>query len=447
MTAMSPRAAVAVSAALLCLFIPAVAEQGRKPTPVEPMVFEYQGLVDPNLVVAEERRAARVAEDTALSAEWRADAFNARAIWRYFRGQYDLALEDLDEAIKLHPKAAYYSNRGVMHRKLAVAARTPQDRQRHWKQAKDDYRKALEMTQGRAACANNNLGWLLVLEANRQSDEDRRDELLQRAKEHLRKAATTTGEAQSPLPLAQVNLAAACIRQDNLKAARKHLEAVAGQVDRAEAPWTEQCRLLNLGELARCSGDWETAARLYKQAYELGRPSHLPPPSAQLNDPKNTEADKSPWILQRLGAARFLLGWYEQAYQDLTTAAEKFGRRTVAGRYAALLAALAQAREAGKDKIDAPAEVSRPKTWIDALEMYLADRLSAHSLKGAARDEDPAAERAKKCEMYYYMGEKRLLESHGNLDERSRELFKKAVAAGEPHRLERTMAQYRLEGQ
>ena len=122
---MSPRAAVAVSAALLCLFIPAVAEQGRKPTPVEPMVFEYQGLVDPNLVVAEERRAARVAEDTALSAEWRADAFNARAIWRYFRGQYDLALEDLDEAIKLHPKAAYYSNRGVMHRKLAVTARTP----------------------------------------------------------------------------------------------------------------------------------------------------------------------------------------------------------------------------------------------------------------------------------------------------------------------------------
>ncbi|OPX23550.1 MAG: hypothetical protein B1H04_03630 [Planctomycetales bacterium 4484_123] len=433
---------IAAATAVLCLCAAAPAEEKHKAAP--PLVFEYQGLLDSDLVCAWESWESTVAEDTSRPAQRRADAYNNRAVWRYFRGRYETALDDLNEAIKLQPKAIYYSNRGVIHRKLAVLATSTKDRQHHWEQAKADYRKALDTAGGELPFAHNNLGWLLVLEANQQRDEEKRYELLKQAKEHLSKAAKAGTDEEPLLPLGHVNLAAASICEDDLKAADKHLKAVAGRVNKAEEPWTEQCSLLNLGELARCQGDWETAARRYQDAYQLGKPDQLPPPSAQLAEAKSTEADRSPWILQRLGAARFLLGWYDKAYRDLTAAAGKFGPETTAGRYAALLAALAKARQEEQKKIQTTREMSRPKRWIDALEAYLAGHLSARSLKGAARDKNPAAERAKKCEMYYYMGEKRLLETGGVMDDEARKLFKEALKAGEAHRLERTMAQYRL---
>ncbi|MHC4715576.1 MAG: hypothetical protein ACYS5V_01280, partial [Planctomycetota bacterium] len=193
--------------------------------------------------------------------------------------------------------------------------------------------------------------------------------------------------------------------------------------------------------LARCEGDWETALKLYEKAYAEGKARHVPPPPAKLYKARRDEANENPWILQRLGAAQFVLGRYEQAGRNLSMAAERFGSDRVAGRYATLLAALASAHKNNRKKIYPERKTDKPKRWVDAVEKYLAGRLSERALKSAARDDDPKARQAKLCEMAYYVGQKKLLEGK---PQDARAWFRQCVRTAEPRRLERTMATYEL---
>ena len=392
--------------------------------------FEYQGLVPRRDVEAGERQATEAAALSGLSSEQRAAALNGRAFWRFFQARYDEALADLDEAITLDGQSAYYANRGIMRRMLGS-----------WDQARADYDKALKIDPNNAY-AHNNLGWLTLLEAQKLSPGTDRTEKVRQAKKHFRNAVDCQSDEKLSLPLAQVNLAAACLADGEMDAARQSLAAVRGA--RAVFPWAQQCALLNQGELARCEGDWQQALAAYEKAYERGRPRHLPPPPSQLEKTAWDEANENPWILQRLGAAQFVLGRYSQAERSLSTAAEKFGPRRVAGRYAWMLAALANAHRNHRKTIVAERRKGKPRRWVEAVERYLAGRLSERALASAARDDDPKARQAKECEMAYYVGQKKLLEGKA---QQAREAFRRCARLSEPRRLERTMAAHELAGE
>jgi len=387
--------------------------------------FEYQGLVPRLDVEAGERQAAETAALTGLGSEQRAAALNNRAFWRFFQARYREALADLDEAIKLDGQSAYYANRGIMHRMLG-----------DWAKARADYEEALKIDPNNAY-AHNNLGWLTLLEAQKLPVGAERTEKVREAKKHFRNAVDCQSDSKQSLLLAQVNLAAACIADGELDAAKQSLSTFSDK----GFPWVRQCARLNQGELARCDGDWQAALDAYQKAYELGHPRDLPPPPSKLRKAAWNEADENPWILQRLGAAQFVLGRYSEAARNLTTAAEKFGPRRPAGRYATILAALANARRTRHKTIYAERRDGKPKRWVDALERYLAGRLSERALRSAARDDDAKARQAKECEMAYYVGQKKLLEGKA---QDAREWFQRCVKLSEPRRLERTMAAYAL---
>ena len=388
--------------------------------------FEYQGLVSHDDVQAGERQATETAAVSSLSSENRAAVLNARAVYRFFLAKYKEAVQDLDEAISLAPQSAYYANRGIMHRM-----------QGDWDRAREDYEEALKIDE-RNAFAHNNLGWLTLLESQKLAPGKDRAEKVSRAKEHFREAVQCQSDGDLRLPLAQVNLAAACIADGELDAARRSLQAIQGQ---SMFPWARQCALLNQGELARCDGKWAEALKLYEAAYQKGKPRNVPPPPAALSRARWNEANENPWILQRLGAAQLVLGQHKQAGRNLAKAAERFGSDCIAGRYAALLAALANAHQNDRKTIYSERKDDKPKRWVDALEMYLAGRLSERSLKSAARDSNVKAQQAKQCEMAYYVGQKKLLE--GDAQE-ARASFRECVRVPQPRRLERTMAMHEL---
>lgn len=419
---MRPLPSIVALAVGLLVSLPAAQSADKEDNGADPG-FEYQGLVPRRDVEAGERQAADAASLSGLGSEQRAAALNNRAFWRFFQARYREALADLDEAIKLDGQSAYYANRGIMYRM-----------QGEWDRARADYEEALKIDPNNAY-AHNNLGWLTLLEAQKLPAGAERTEKVREAKKEFRAAVDCQSSSKQSLLLAQVNLAAACIADGELDAAKQGLEAAGG--GQGKYPWVRQCALLNQGELARCEGDWQAALEAYKGAFNLGGPRNLPPPPKKLSKHEWNEADENPWILQRLGAAQFVLGRYAEAARNLTTAAEKFGPQRVEGRYAAILAALANAHRNHRKAIYAERRDGKPKRWVDAVEMYLARHLSERALKSAARDDDPKARQAKECEMAYYIGQRKLLEGKG---QDAREWFSKCVRLSEPRRLERTMA-------
>ncbi|HET6427107.1 MAG TPA: tetratricopeptide repeat protein [Phycisphaerae bacterium] len=420
-----PNTVVVAGAILLAWAAAGGADKDAKPAEAG---FEYQGLVPRQDVEAGERQASEAAALSGLSSEQRAAALNNRAFWRFFQARYDEALTDLDEAINLDGQSAYYANRGIMRRMLG-----------DWDKARADYDKALKIDPNNAY-AHNNLGWLTLREAQKLAPGKERSEKVQQAQKHFRNAIDCQTDDKLSQPLAQVNLAAACLADGELEAARQSLTAARGAPK--VFPWAQQCALLNQGELARCDGDWQQALDAYQKAYERGRARYLPPPSSKLEKAPWDEADENPWILQRLGAAQLVLGRYDEAQKNLSTAAEKFGPQRVAGRYASLLAALANAHRNNRKAIYVERSEGKPKRWVDAVELYLAGRLSERALASAARDDDPKARQGKECEMAYYVGQKKLLEGKA---QEARESFRQCVRLSEPRRLERTMAAHELQ--
>ncbi len=409
---------LAATAALPCAF------SADEAPAADGAIFAYQGLLDRRDIKAAERKATATIEATSKPDNIRAAALNERAICRYHRGEFDSSLADLTRAIQLDTQSAYHANRGILQRMLG-----------RWDKAEADYREAIRID-AKNIFAHNNLGWLYVLQSQQTDADDARTAKLTAAKASFNRAIDiqAADKALARLPLARVNLAAALLIEGDLPAVEKALKL---QLDpERNLPWTLQCALMNQGELARCGGQWQAAEALYAKAYELGQNDWLPPPPESVRAKWN-EAKANPWILYRLGTARLVLGRYAQAVGPLSEAAEKFGPGNLTGRYARLQAAVAEAHKNGRKAIALNESIETPKRWIEALEMHLAGKLKEQALASAAEDEDATARKAKQCEMWYYMAQKKLLE--GKRDE-AEALFAKCTKVDDPRRLERTMA-------
>jgi len=410
--------AMVLAAAALPAFSAAEAPGGNG------MTFEYQGLLDRRDSDAAKLKATATIEDTTKPDNVRAAAFNERAICLFHRSEFDSARADLTRAIQLDGQSAYYANRGILQRMLG-----------EWKEAEADYAEAIRID-AKNIFAHNNLGWLYVLQSQQADKKAERAKKLAAAKASFTRAIDiqAADKALARLPLARINLAAVLLIEGDVPAAEKALKLDL-RADR-DLPWTIQCALMNQGEVARCGGQWKAAEALYAKAYELGQNEWLPAPPAHVKAKRN-EAKANPWILYRLGTARLVLGRYAQAAGPLSEAAEKFGRARLTGRYARLLASLAEAHTNGRKTIALAESTEEPKRWIEALELYLAGRLKVQALESAAEDTDEAGRKAKQCEMWYYMAQKKLLE--GQRDE-AKALFAKCAKVDDPRRLERTMA-------
>jgi tetratricopeptide (TPR) repeat protein len=388
------------------------------------LIFEYQGLV-PKDWTAGASKAEAVGKDATKPSATRAASWNEAAICHYLDGEYDKALACIDEALKLQKTAAYHSNRGMINRiKGDLAA------------AGEDYKQALKLDPN-SPIASNNLGWLYLVEAQSlKADSAARTRKLKDAEELFQKAVDLQKGAGVRVPIAQVNLAAAkLLLGEPLEGSKAKVDSV--KSDPSVPAWAKQCALLNLGEIARCQGDWKEAERFYELSYDCASNPYKPPPPAASGATRD-EAKENPWILQRLGAAKLVLGKYVEAADFLERARAKFGTAETDARYARLLAAIAEAHRDGAGAIKLDSVPKKPQRWIDALEMYLAGTLNEEALKGAATDANPAARGAKQCEMYYYMGQKRLLEKK---EPEAKECFRKCREADDTNRrLESTMA-------
>ena len=376
---------ILTSALLIIAFIawPAAAAESTAPAEPTPLVFEYQGLVAPEVLDQIETVARQALDDTTGNLQVYAAAYNLLGICDYLRGRYQPALENFDQAIEIQPgRAAFYSNRGIVHRRLG-----------DWPQAQADYQQALTL-EPQNNFAHNNLGWLLLLQSQNQSPYNYDSELAGQAVSQLQR---------SQLPLAQVNLTAAYLLLNDIDDAQQTLP----DHDPLMLTVTRQCRLVNAGELARVADNWPRARQLYQQAYELGRPQNLPPMDTRLNNRTATNAD-NPWILQRLGLAEYALADYSNAELHLTMAAEIFDNH-IAGRYAAIMAHLAQRH------IDPEAtfntDIENAATWIDALELYTAGQISQRRLDLMAPDDDETAQAAKTCEMHFFIAQQLRLDN------------------------------------
>ena len=348
-----------------------------------PLVYEYQGLVAPVILDQLEAAAGAALVDPASDRQVHAAAYNLLGICDYLRGLYEPALENFNRAIDIEPgRAAFYSNRGIIHRRLG-----------DWPQAQADYQRALNLDP-QNDYAQNNLGWLQLLQSQNESPYNYDADLADQAVDQLR---------SSQLPLAQVNLSAAYLLLNDIDAAEQTLPDYDPQLLRV----TGQCLLINAGELARIDGNWVGSRRDYQQAYDIGRDQNLPPMDARLNNRNATNAD-NPWILQRLGLAEYALEDYSNAELHLTMAAEIFDGH-IAGRYAAIMAHLAQRNI--NPEATFSTEVETALTWIDALELYMAGQISERRLTLMAPDDDENAQAAKTCEMHFYIAQQLLIEN------------------------------------
>lgn len=416
------------SISIIVVFVLVIVAWGGEAVAAPPTVeaFAIQGLFDRDMIKGE--IPAITGFISTSGGKTKAAALNDRGIRRYLLGEHRAAISDFTAAIELEKLSAYYSNRGMPRRAIGELD-----------EAKRDYEAAVRGDPGNVF-AHNNLGWLLLLEARAEDDEKTRDEKIERAGEYLKKARTLAEAQELKMPLLHSNIAAWYLLRGKVDKADGELGTAKQMVDawnRRKPVIAMQCMLLNMGEAARCKGHWDKARARYKEAYELGRNNFVPPPAEDLSAGPD-ESRENPWILQRLGVAEFVLGDYRKAKEHLELAARRFGpKHDLARRYAGLLAAVADAHLQGVAAAAVAVRDKTPASWIDALELYMAGRLSDDQLRSAAEDKNAKAAGAKQCEMYYYMARKKLLEKKlreaGNLLEKCRE-------SREETRLERTMA-------
>ncbi len=392
--------------------------QGAAAVPERAIPFEYRGLLNKAELEKQLKESLQKGADGSKSDALRASALNLAGVSRFFLGDCRQAVDDFSSAIRLDSQAAYLANRGMAYRVLG-----------DWSQARKDYEAALALKKDDPVILSN-LGWLTIIEMQSEKDDKARQTRLQTAREYFDKAKALGGMESS---MVRVNLAAALILDGDMDAARSELAGAKTQDAKKNSPWVYQCALLNQGELARCQGDWNAAAGYYKQANEAGSKQCPPSPTGTPGG-----AALNPWVLQRLGAASFVRGQYTEAADYLRQAQGEFGVTQIDGRYVRLLALLADARAKKAKTIELDVRKgTKPQRWIDALEMFMAGAITEDALKFAAVDEDPAAFRAKQCEMFFYSGQKKLMEDKAD---EAKGLFRRCVETGQVGRLECTMA-------
>lgn len=428
---------VAVAAALVCLEpAGALAEEPDAP-PRYIEAFAIQGLFSKS-DIDEYKKAANQRLQCNGDRHVKSIARNNLAVWQWHCGEYKEALANLNEAIQLAPGTfgVYYSNRGMTYRALG-----------RYDEAIQDYERALESPNRPVArLAQANMGWLLLLQSQTDLDASRRQELLARAEELLQAAtekSAETAENAPFIPLAWINLAALRLTQHKVDAAEVCLKQVQEWTNDNEGklkqfPADYQCYLLNQGEVERCGNRWQEARKLYQAAYDLGNNAFVPRPPPYVAGPP--AAKENPLILQRLGAAEFVLKNYGEAQSHLEEAAKRYGPEKPAGRYALLLCAVAKAHRHGQYVIEIPeavAEHDTPRRWTDGLFWHLAGKWNDKALADAACDPNDRIEKTKRGEAAFYRALKCRLEGNTRAAE---DLFKTCVNQCEETSLEHTMA-------
>ena len=318
-------------------------------------------------------------ESRQLSGKGLAFAFYKRANGYYERGQYDRAIEDYNQAIRLNPNHANaFSNRGATYA-----------RKGEYDRAIENYDEAIRLNPKHAdAFSNRGVAY------GRKGDYDRAvenyDEAIRLNPKH---AAALYGRGNAYRR-----------KGDYDRAIENYDEALRLNPKHANA-------LYNRGNAYRHKGDYDRAIENYDEAIEL--------------NPKHVDA------FSNRGLVRFYQGQFAAAVPDFSQAV----KLTPTNLYRILLLYLAQAR-AGQNAQD---DLARATMGLDLKEwpgpivsMYLG-KVPEQAVYAAVADADPNRQRQKRCQAYFYVGQQLLI---GQKNGEAAKMFRETVAANAPNLFE-----------
>src|SRR5499426_2124525 len=318
-------------------------------------------------------------ESGQLSGKGLAFAFYKRANGYYERGQYDRAIEDYNQAIRLNPNHANaFSNRGATYA-----------RKGEYDRAIESYDEAIRLNPKHAdAFSNRGVAYA------RKGDYDR--------------AVENYDEAIRLNP-----------RHANAFSNRGVAYARKGDYDRAIENYDEALRLnpkhanalYNRGNAYRHKGDYNRAIENYDLAIEL--------------NPKHVDA------FSNRGLVRFYQGQFAAAVPDFSRAV----KLTPTNLYRILLLYLAQARAGGHAQDDlAQATMGLDlKEWPGPIVSLYLGKVPEHVVFDAVADADPNRQRQKRCQAYFYVGQQMLI---GQKNGEAAKMFRETVATNAPNLFE-----------
>src|SRR5215831_8433486 len=321
----------------------------------------------------------QVIESGQLSGKGLAFAFYKRANGYYERGQYDRAIEDYNQAIRLNPNHANaFSNRGATYA-----------RKGEYDRAIENYDEAIRLNPKHAdAFSNRGVAY------GRKGDYDRAvenyDEAIRLNPKH---AAALYGRGNAYRR-----------KGDYDRAIENYDEALRLNPKHANA-------LYNRGNAYRHKGDYNRAIENYDLAIEL--------------NPKHVDA------FSNRGLVRFYQGQFAAAVPDFSRAV----KLTPTNLYRILLLYLAQAR-AGSHAQDGLAQATEGldlKEWPGPIVSMYLGKVPEQAVYDAVADADPNRQRQKRCQAYFYVGQQMLI---GQKNGEAAKMFRETVATNAPNLLE-----------
>jgi tetratricopeptide (TPR) repeat protein len=333
-------------------------------------------------------------ESGQLSGKGLAFAFYRRGNAYYEKRDYDRAIVDYDQAIRLNPShASALSNRGA-----AYARKGDYDR------AIENYDEAIRLNPGHAdAFSNRGVAYA------RKGDYDRAienyDEAIRLNPNHAN-ALYDRGNAyrrKGDYDRAIQNY------DEAIRLNPKHANAFSnrgiaygrkGDYDRAIENYDEAIRLnpnhvnalYNRGNAYRRKGDYNQAVQDYDQVIRL--------------NPKYADA------YSNRGLVRFYQGQFTTAIPDFTQALEF----DPANLYRVLLLYLARARAGSPDqeRLSETAKGLDLKEWPGPIVSMYLGKLPEHAVLDAVADADPGRQRKKRCQAHFYIGQQLLIRQNSN---------------------------------
>jgi tetratricopeptide (TPR) repeat protein len=274
------------------------------------------------------------------------------------KGDYDRAIQDYDEAIRLNPNHAdAFSNRGAAYA-----------RKRNYDRAIQDYDEAIRLNPNHA-----NAFYARGNAHRRKGDYDR--------------AIQDYDEAIRLNP-----------NHANAFSNRGIAYGYKGNYDRAIHDYNQAIHLnpnylnafFNRGNAYRRKGDYERAVLDYDQVTRL--------------NPKHVDA------YSNRGLAHFYLRHFTAAVPDFSKALDF----TPTNLYRILLLYISQAR-AGSDAQDGLEQATKGldlKEWPGPIVSMYLGKIPEHVVFAAVPDVDPIRERQKRCQAYFYVGQRLLIQQN-----------------------------------
>lgn len=317
-----------------------------------------------------------------------ADSFNNLGLARQWRGEFDQAIASYDRAIDLEPKQyATYVNRSNLLRLKGDVAR-----------ALADANVALELAP-RFSGGYKARGW--ALQANKDLDGAVRD--MTRAIE----LAPNDDEAI----LSRGNIYR--LKGDSQKAFADFDRAAKAAPKKPDAYVNRGAALLSRGEYDRALADFETAMRLgpkepnvvNNHGVALLHMGEYDRALADFDEALKLDPKKID-ILANRGFANFGKADFAAASADFQRLAEANPKHP----YAALWRYMARGRAGEADKSLLAAAPKNMAEWPAPVVSYLAGGTKREALDSAAKQGDEQTQKARACEIAFYLGEQALIE-------------------------------------